>query len=49
MAAIADGTITPQEARTLQAQFRKNGDWNYQAADALEALAVGTISAGAKQ
>ena len=24
-------------------------DWNYQAADALEALAVGTISAGAKQ
>ena len=49
LAAIAGGTITQQEARTLQAQFRKNGDWNYQAADALEALAVGTISAGAKQ
>lgn len=47
--AIADNAITQAEARTLQAQFRKNGDWNYQAADALEALAVGTISAGAKQ
>ena len=47
--AIADNAITQAEARTLQAPFRKNGAWNYQAADALEALAVGTISAGAKQ
>mgnify|MGYP003621271878 CR=1 FL=1 len=39
--AIADGTLTRDEARTLQAQFRKNGNWNHEAADALEALAGG--------
>lgn len=41
LAAIADGNITKDEARGLQAQFRKNGDWNHQAADALEPLAGG--------
>lgn len=49
MAAIADGTITPQEARTLQAQFRTNGNWNHEAADALDALAGGAASAGSKK
>lgn len=41
LAAIADGVISQTEALSLQAQFRKNGDWNYQAADALEPLAGG--------
>lgn len=39
LAAIADGILTRDEARALQAQFRKNGDWNHEAADALEPLA----------
>ena len=39
--AIADGSILSAEARTLQAQFRKNGEWNLKAADALDALARG--------
>lgn len=38
LAAIADGQISQQEARALQAQFRKNGNWNHEAADALEPL-----------
>lgn len=41
VAAIADGQVSQQEARTLQAQFRKNGEWNFKAADALDALAGG--------
>ena len=41
LAAIADGVISQAEALTLQAQFRKNGDWNHHAADALEPLARG--------
>ena len=49
LAAIADGTISPQEARTLQAQFRTNGNWNHEAADALDALAGGAASAGSKK
>lgn len=39
--AIADGSISQTEAQGLQAQFRKNGKWNLQAADALESLAKG--------
>ena len=38
LAAIVDGQISQQEARALQAQFRKNGNWNHEAADALEPL-----------
>lgn len=40
--AITDGSISQQEAQALQAQFWKNGQWNLQAADALESLAKGS-------
>ena len=39
---LADGKITSQEAKTLQAQFRANAMECFNAADALEALAGGT-------
>ena len=38
-----DDDLTQKEAQVLQAQFRANGNWNYQAADALEGLASGKI------
>lgn len=38
---LADGKITAQEAKTLQAQFRANAMENFSAADALDALASG--------
>ncbi len=41
MAAINDGQISRQEASALQEQFRKNGEWNRTAADALEDLVSG--------
>ena len=41
LAAIADGKISREEARSLQARFRANGKWNYESADALDALAGG--------
>ena len=43
LAAIEDDDLTQKEAQVLQAQFRANGNWNYQAADALEGLASGKI------
>lgn len=38
---LADGKITAEEAKALQAQFRANAMENFRAADALEALAGG--------
>ena len=43
LAAIEDGDLSRKEAQILQAQFKANGNWNYQAADALEGLASGKI------
>lgn len=38
---IIGGSISKKDAQALQARFRKNGQWNLQAADALETLAKG--------
>lgn len=48
LAAIEDDELTQKEAQELQAQFRANGNWNFQAADALEPLASGQITDGGK-
>ncbi len=47
MDAVADGIVTPEEARVLQAQFRAMGESSLRAADALESLAIAEHPAGA--